>query len=1116
MRFIFSIIIFISSFCLAFSQSVLKSGEWAQIRVKKSGIYKISYADLTDMGFSDFTSVSVYGNTPHELSLINSSSPPPTLQEIPIRIFQSNNTSFSKGDYVLFYGQSSEHWELNESLHIFTPHKHSYTDYNYYYITVHNNTALSVQKQADISDNADYTCTSYDAYAYHEENNTNLLHSGRIWYEYFSEKTISFPIDNYLESEKVHAYMKLAGRNPEQSIIQVSINNNSFDDVILSSTPNRNPYARKKDVLHSFFSEQNDVSIKLKSTKSGPDSETYLDYASIQYSKHLTYTNNQFRFRSLKSFNNASVTNFDIESSEKVSVWDISDPLHPIQIPTKHTNNTTTFKTETSSLKEFIAFRSDFLHAEFVSKITNQDILSHSNIDMIIVAPTIFHSYADTLAHIHNTYNNLNTVIVTPEEIFNEFSSGKPDIAAIRNYARYMYLQDSSLKYMLLFGDGSYDNRNFENSDFHIPTFQSRESCTQYSSFVSDDFFGMLEDNEGVTKEDKFIGDLDIAIGRFPVNTPTEAAQVTNKTIQYITNKNYRGEWQNDICFVADDADENQTFHMKDADRLAERLTNAHPEFNTHKIYLDAYKQSIKSVGQFYPEANSTINNTIKKGVLIVNYTGHGSEVKLAAENAFNKSIVSSWKNSTKLPLFITASCEVSRFDDHSLISLGEYMLLEKNGGAIALFSTTRVVFAFSNFMLNNNIYKTLFSYNEQTNKPYTIGEAFVEAKKITPNDYNQNKRSFTLLGDPALTLAFPQYSIVIDSINDQKAEEFSDTLKAKSVHTIKGHIENYAGTTVNTYNGELFVRLFDKKQHITTLGNDGNDTFDFTAFTNIIFQGKADISDGYFNTSFIIPQDIFYYPGNGKLNLFANNGTIQAKGNYNNMPIFGTYADSKTDKKGPDIRIYMNDTLFKNNQQTHENPKLLVDIFDSSGVNISNASIGHDISVTLESDNHFSQLYLNDFYSAENNSFVSGSLEYPFTDLEPGNYTLTIQVWDTYNNMSEESISFSVHSQDNINISSLYNYPNPLRSHTTFRFTHNQAQKNITVYIHIYDITGKLLKKIKKSSFAGGFTDESIYWDGTLNSGEKIQHGIYPYTLTLKTEDGQETLLSKKILVLQ
>ena len=1109
-------IIFFLCFLLStfsFSQSVLRSGEWVKIRVQESGIYKVSYEDLVAMGFSSISNVSIYGVPAGNLPLLNSTETPSGLQQIPIYKVSSGST-FTEGDYILFYGESPHTWEFDSSSNLFLPKTHTYSSYNYYFVTINQGVNLQITEETPPSENATSTITTFTERLFYEKDEVNPIRSGREWYEYFTEKTIDFAANDIDVSKDVRYFIRLAGRDPSASRISISVNGISFPTIETNGTSTSNPYAYITTQTHTFSTTKNTISLSLKALTTGINSRAYLDFASIYYTRKLQVNSGQLLFRSEK--NASSVAVFELVSNQNLTIWDVTNPLNPKKLRTNFASNKTTFKSSLSSDKEFIASTSTFLQAEFVSTIANQDLLSNTDFEMLIIAPEIYHDLAQELASVHGEYDKLRTKIVVLDDIFNEFSGGKPDVAAIRNYIRYIYDTKHKLEYVLLFGDGSYDNRDFDVADNTIMTFQSKESLSSYASFISDDFFGIIDPNTGVNAQERFVGELKIAIGRFPVNTIEEAEIVTRKTIEYITNDSYRGDWQNDLCFVADDADKNERFHMSDADLLTKNIASNYPEFNFTKIYLDSYKQEVSSAGQRYPHANIAIDNALKKGCLVLNYTGHGSETLLAAEHAVSKATVSSWFNTKKLPLFITASCEVARYDDDSQRTLGEHLLLEKNGGAIALFSTTRVVFAFSNYVLNKNIYQTLFLCDSVTGEPLPIGKSFIKAKELTPNDFNQNKHSFTLLGDPALRLATPKYKIILDSINGNDATTFSDTLKALSVTTIHGHVVDGFGTPASSYNGTLTLRLFDKSQTIETLGNDGNNTFTFQAYTNLLFRGKAEIENGTFSCSFIVPQDIFYYPGTGRLSMFCDNNTIQGNGIYTNVPIFGTNTEAPEDNEGPSISIYMNDTLFEEGQQTHENPRLFVRIFDPSGINISSSAIGHDIAIILDNGTDQIHLTLNDFYSADKNTFASGTLEYPFTNLEPGHYTLTITVWDTYNNYSEQTIEFYVTSIEKITISSLINYPNPFKNSTTFRFKHNQADKDITAIIRIYNMQGALIKTITHNAFVTGFTDESIFWDGTTDGGSPIQKGMYLYTLSLKTEDGLETIASQKIIVLQ
>jgi len=1110
------------SYLQANSQSVLADGKWAKVSINENGLYKITYDEIISMGLSGNYAPCIYSNATGELDLINTETPPQPLQQIPLIIEKGADNIFNSGDYVIFYGTSQDKWGFDNSTNLFYPKKHSYSNNNFYFINTDNPQQKEITSSTEVTSSPTQTITESEDFQFQENDESNLIESGREWYEFFSNKSISFSTPNIVVDKTATFTFSLAARDPNEGKIGISINNIGIDDVITAGTKDDSPYAVPAKITHSFLPKSNSNSTTLISKTSGINTRYYIDYISLQYKSKLKFSSDALLFRSIENISNENITNFSIESLSLINILDVTDPFSPKLIPSTFNNGKTSFKTKLDTIKEFVAFNSKFKTVTSLGIIDNQDLLSNLDFEMIIITPKIFREYAEELAATHKEFDNIKTKIVSQEEICNEFSGGKADISALRNYFRYVYINGGKLKYVLLFGDGSFDNRNFDLQSNHIVTFQTQESLNAYSSVVSDDYFGLLDPEEG-SVNGILTGTLDIAIGRFPVNTEDEAKNVTYKTIQYITNPKYKGDWQNNLCFVADDADENQKMHMTDANLLTRQIDTANSEYNFKKIYLDSYKQVVTSSGEQYPEATNEINNSIKKGCLVLNYTGHGNEYQLTGENVLNATYLNSWKNKERLPLFITASCEVGRFDAEDLTSLGEKLFLQKDGGAVALFSTTRVVFSNANFELNKNIYRYLFNHNPETGKPLSIGEAFIKGKALTANGGYQNKRSFMLFGDPALCLGVPEYRIVIDSLNhisvndkDLTKPDTILTLSSKSINTIHGHVEDYFGNKVSNYNGTLYMRIFDKAQTIETLGNEGgNNKMIYDSYNNELFHGKATIENGLFSNSFIIPQDIYYYDGTGKISLYCNNNTTQGSGAFKNFKINGSSQNAVIDEKGPSIEIYMNDTLFKEKQITHENPRLYIKVFDSSGINISNSAIGHNIVIELDDDANNS-IVLNEFYISDENTFASGSIEYPFTSLSPGYHTITITVWDTYNNASTKSLEFYVTSQENISINDLYNYPNPVEGHTTFRFEHNQADKEITATIRIYNLQGALIKTLTHTDYAESFSNETFYWDGTGDNGSKIRKGIYPYSLTLTTEDGLEIIANQKLLVLQ
>ena len=856
------------------------------------------------------------------------------------------------------------------------------------------------------------------------------------------------------------------------------------------------------------------ISIGLEYNKPSGSSVGYLDYITINAECQLVYNDKLFPFALTGQEGTTESSTVQITTTEnKLEVWDISRPSQPVQYLTNDGANQLSFNLlNDTSISYFIAFNPDEIEsAEIVSSVENQNLHALSDVDMLIVSHEAFLSQAEQIKELHENEDNLNVELVTAQQIYNEFSSGKTDPAAIRNFVSMLYHRNDGipdLKYLLLFGDGSYNNlsESSENTNY-LPTYQSNNSLHPTRSFVSDDFFGLLDPGESIEVEGS--GLMDIGIGRFPVQTAEEAQNVVNKVIRY-TNKSNYGDWLNKICFVGDDEDNN--IHMRDANFLAEFVDTTYKWFFINKLYLDAFKQESSVNNESYPEVNRLINDQINNGVLIFNYTGHGGEKGLAHERILALDDINSWSNTNKLAIFMTATCEFSRFDDYQLTSAGERVLLNPRGGGIALYSTTRLVYSSPNYTLNRKFYDHVFD-RDSNGEPLTLGE-IMKRTKINSGTGN-NKRNFTLLGDPALKMPVPHYTIVTDSINGNPVESITDTLRALSKVTIAGHIEDNSGNPATTYTGTLFPLILDKEKEITTLSNDGGNPFVFNAQTNAIYKGKVSIKEGRFNFSFVVPKDISYNFGNGKISYYSTGLNKEGKGAFNNFIIGGSASDIASDEKGPEINLYMNNEDFISGGVTNENPVLYAVLYDSSGINTVGSGIGHDITAIVD-DNTRDILVLNDYYKAEIDSYQEGRIEYLFSELEEGNHNIRLKVWDVYNNSNEEYLEFVVASSAKLAIKNVMNYPNPFTDNTSFFFDHNRPNENLEVLIQIFTVSGKLIKTIDTIINADSFRSEAIPWNGLDDFGDKIGRGVYIYRILVKAEDRQKAEKIEKLVILK
>ncbi|MBN2520788.1 MAG: type IX secretion system sortase PorU, partial [Bacteroidales bacterium] len=846
-----------------------------------------------------------------------------------------------------------------------------------------------------------------------------------------------------------------------------------------------------------FLSNQNDINIFINYNKPLPSSFGFLDYLILNVRSRLVFKGPQMKFRDIISVGENNVGDFIIETSgEDIHIWEITEIYNIKSINSQKSGNNYSFQLETNTLREFIVFdNTEFYEPEILGKVENQNLHKPEELDMVIATHPNFLEQANQLADFHINNDELKTKVVTTEQVYNEFSSGNPDVAALRNYIKMIYDRESDpnkkIRYLLLFGDGSFDNKSMDksNSNF-ILTYQSENSILYHKSFVSDDFFGLLDDNEGEAD-----GYLDIGVGRFPVRSEQEARNMVNKVFKYSRNDNL-GNWQNIICFVGDDEDGNT--HMIDANNLATYIESNYKNYNIEKIYLDAFEQVTLSIGQSYPDVNQAINDKINKGVFIFNYSGHGGELGLAHERILDVNDIDSWDNIEKLPIFITATCEFSRFDDKNRTSAGEKVLLNANGGGIALLTTTRVVFSNSNYKLNESFYSYVFEKDSITKDYYRLGDIVSLAKRKLIND--SNKRNFTLLGDPAIKLKYPTYHIVTDSINNKPVSIFSDTLKALSKVIIHGHVENESQQKIDGFQGVIYPTIFDKPKVIKTLGNDGGSPFTFYTQENIVYKGKATIkNDGEFKFEFIIPKDILYEYGNGKISYYGHYNELIANGYFDDLLIGGTSDQIINDTIGPDIILYFNNENFVYGGFTNEDPVLLAILVDSSGINTVGNAIGHDITAILDSNTQ--KIYvLNDFYESEIDQYQKGKIEYKLLNLEKGKHHLKLKAWDILNNSSQETIEFIVSESAELAINRIFNYPNPFTDNTAFYFEHNQPFNEIDVIIQIFTVSGKLVKTIETTVNPSGFLIGPINWDGYDDFGDKIGRGVYIYRVKLRS----------------
>ena len=1123
--------------------SFLKDGSWNKIGITKDGVHKIDFNFLNDEvklnpSTIRFDQFGVFGQAMGILPEYNGSPRTDDIVEIPIKIIDNNsNNIWDNNDYILFYAQGPHTWSYDQAADKFSHTFNIYTEIANYFISTDRGAGFELPIETSPS-TVNAPITNFDERVFFEEDINNLIYtelsggggSGRNWYgkqlnNINPTQEISFTIPDLISSESVKFEASFAG-GPVTSNTNFSVKNNGsalFSKFINgTSSGNYPPMAGLASYTGSVNLPSGNINLVVTFSSSNAQAKGWVDFIEIVAKRQLKLHGAYTPFRSTQSLSNTIAKYSVANSNGTTEIWDITTPSEIKRIQATLTGSNLIFTSESNSLKEFVAVdvnNSNFEIPTFIEKVANQNLHHLESVDYVIITTPTFKPAAEKLANFHRVNSGLTVSVIMLSQIYNEFSSGQQDLTAIRDFLKMFYDRnlsaDEKLKYVLLLGDGSFDfkDRIIDNQNI-IPTFESNSSLTTTASFCTDDYIGFLDDDEGLSMSSNATANLDLAIGRIPVNTADEAIGVIDKIIYYKTNQS-KNAWKNELTFVADDQDNN--LHFRDVEEVINTAAIENKDYyNFDKIYLDAYKQENAAGGDRYPDVVDGVLRKLFTGTFFVDYTGHGGPTNWAQERVFNIQDIRKLENKDKLPLFMTATCDFSPFDDPTIISAGESLLLNPNGGAIAMLSTTRLVYSNSNKQMNKAVMNYLFQ--KVNGRMPTVGEILQQAKNEASS--NANNRKFVLLGDPALTLEYPKYEVVTTKINNNSILN-TDTLKALSKVSFEGGIMDDNGSLMTNFNGVVFAKVFDKEATFSTKGNDGDSQAEnYQLRNNVIFQGKSSVVSGQFKFEFIVPKDINYSFGNGKITYYAeqtNNTAIDAHGYNYNFIVGGTEPNIVPDDRGPIVEVFMNDSSFAFGGLTDENPILLVRLKDESGINTIGNGVGHDIVGVLD-ENSQNQYLLNDFYEAALDDFTQGDVSYLLNNITDGLHQIKVKAWDVHNNPGEGYTEFVVASSADLSLKHVLNYPNPFTSKTSFIFEHNHPGDNLDVTIQIYTVSGKIVKTIRQQVQSEGFRidPDQITWNGQDDYGDNIGRGVYLYKVNVQTSSGYNAYKFEKLVILK
>ena len=1087
-------------------QSVLSEGKWVKIRVSESGICRMSFSQLEQAGLTP-QQVRVYGFGGAQLAQDFQKKKIDDLPQVPVYV---------GSDFILFWVQGPVSWRYNSAR--FEHTRNTYSDYGYYFLT-DNVGDLLAPTEGEAVTGEPTEIKQYMLYQVHEKDSVNLIDrmgisgGGREFYgEQFSanqKRTFTFETPNALETEQTRVYIDLAAYSNVQTSFVANLNNTTAKSVSIRAWPDNYTKGCSGTLhfLNSTAEDRQQIQLTLQSSADG--SLGWLNYIELSTLCELKMIGSWMPVRSAVNYLTDVPVAYNLSGAVAgMQVWDITDLSAIKRMPTTMKADTLRWVgSQTDGVHEYVAVNpqgNKWVSAQVMGEVKNQNLHALKNIDYVIICPEGYEEIATDLAKAHEAKEAITWAVVNEQQVFNEFSSGTPDATAYRWLMKMLYDRAdggaiAKPRWLLLFGHGTFDNRKLliNSGERLLLAYEAKNSLNEVNAYATDDYFGFLDDSEG---ESDTQGRMDIGVGRLPIRNTTEARTTVDKLITYIRNER-TGKWKSQVLFVADDGEHGT--HTETAEVSSERMRLKNPDFVVNKVYLDAYPQEINASGESYPLAKNRIQNLLKDGVLFFDYSGHGSSNGVTNEGILNlKDIVSMTNRNQAFWLF--ATCSFAECDGGKQSS-AEAALLNPNGGAIGVFAATRTVYATQNTELNRAVTDTLFGHKDVFNYNMTLGEAVSIGKNRLGSD--ANKMAYVLLGDPAIRLNYPT-DYHVQTITEM------DTLRALSVQHVEGQIIDEDSNVVTGFNGKIDITVYDKLQVIMTRDNDDTSgdakELAYNDYPNTIFSGSTGVKDGLFNFTFMVPKDIRYNFGNGRIVYYALSDdsleTAEAIGHFEDFIVGGTGNILLADTTGPEMHIYLNTPVFKDGDKTYATPRFFADLVDSSGINTAGAGIGHDLMLIIDDDPR--QIYsLNEYFTAANNSYQEGQVSYLLSALPDGPHSLMFRAWDLLNNSTTQTLNFIVEAGLDPSICSVTTYPNPVQQTGVVNLVVNYDQPDelLSTELCLFDISGQMVYHHTQDN-----PDQVAINLPQLG----LQPGIYVYNIRIKSASSKYSSTSGKIII--
>ena len=1125
----------------------LSDGEWYKIPVSEKGIYSLGADYLIELGITveqlNPENIQIWSTPGGELPRLNAADRP-ILSQLPIIVTGETDGTFDESDSVVFYADSPHKVFRDTGTNSFSHQRHRYSENNYVFLRV-DGSEESLRLTSSGVTGTGPVITEFRDFLWLEEEiakSEPTIRSGLEWYGLRlsnasgqRERTIfDDTVPGLISGRTMDIEIKFIGRSTQtmgMSFAYGTQNLGATSVLPINSYRSEEGISGRSRTFEASATVQNSEQIQLTGqlNASEPTSEGMIDWIRLIYDRQLITDNDHLYIYSPDNINN-QVASYALRGfTAEPLVMEVSDPLQPQLLDVSGTAAEFNFSFQHTDENRFIA-QASYFTPEPGQRVPNQNLRGiTASPDYVIVTSDFYTDLANEWADYRREQDGFDVVVVTQDQIFNEFSGASPDVTAIRDYIKYLYdyaLDNGQepLQQLLLFGDATYDYKNIVGGSLvnHVFTFQSDESLHRINSYGSDDYFGFLDDNEGEWRANNSSERLDIGIGRFPVSTRAEARVLMSKIRTYEGTET-TGNWKTRFTFISDDdfpdVQTNRDLHLLNADGTAQEIDVVDSATRINKIHMLSYPVETSAAGRRVPGASEDMIRSFNDGSLVVNYSGHGGQFVLADEQIFTSEMISRLTNRDRLSIFVTATCQFGRFDDTGARSGAEQSLLWDQGGIVSALTTTRVVYTSStagsnNFGLNIQLTRKMLERDED-GLPLALGEIYKNTKN-TSQGSGFNARKFILLGDPATRIGLPELSTRITRINDLDLEQYPDStiqIRALDTMSIEGQVTDSRGNLLPGFSGQTTITVFDSERIVNLPDRDWvqdgrcfTDNCQYTVENDILFNGRVSVENGRFSTEFIIPRDITFTQENGRVLSYSSSNGTDGAGSVDNVVFNGINQDAPDDSDGPALDAYLNDRNFVNGNLVGSSSTLIVDLEDEAGINTTGTGVGHEIIATIDT-NPRKTVVLNEFYQSNLDDFRKGRIEYPLDDLSQGSYTLTVRAWDVYNNPEEATIHFEVANSDQLEIRNVYNYPNPMSRNTRFVFEHNQPGNQLDISIRIYTLSGMPVTHLQESQITSN-SYANIEWNGLDRDYDRLANGTYIYVLRVGTDtpEGKQT----------